>query len=530
MAAPYDGELFTFLNPDDTEIVVRGWGNQYDAIFESTEGYTVVKDPESGFFHYATLSDDETQLVPSGQRVGQVSPDTLDVPGSIRPRRVRPRRPGAEGRSVAAESAFPGETRWMQRRAEARERARQRDEVLDLEGGDRNQLVLAPPGRATVGTYVGLCLLIDFSDQEATIPRTGVENFCNQAGYNGFGNNGSVHDYFKDVSDGRLLYTNVVTSYYRAAHPRSYYTDRSQPYGSRARELITEALDDLVANNFDFSSLTADSGNYIYALNVYYAGTRVNNWSEGLWPHASTLASAYPVAGGKRFADYQITDMTEQLTLRTFCHENGHMICDFPDLYDYGGESSGPGHFCLMGYGGSGKNPTEVGAYLKYAAGWAGRAELVNSGQTYALRSGRNEFCLHRKNRTEYFIIENRRRVGRDASLPAQGLAVWHVDELGSNNNEQRTPLMHYECSLEQADGRFDLEGRANYGDADDLFIGPLRFDDATGPSARWWDGSNSGLVIDSISAAGPTMTFTAGGGSSTSGDALGAIYGLLLS
>ena len=32
--------------------------------------------------------------------------------------------------------------------------------------------------------------------------------------------------------------------------------------------------------------------------------------------------------------DYQMTDMTDELSLGTFCHENGHLIGDFPDLYD----------------------------------------------------------------------------------------------------------------------------------------------------------------------------------------------------
>jgi len=44
--------------------------------------------------------------------------------------------------------------------------------------------------------------------------------------------------------------------------------------------------------------------------------------------------------------------MDRELTLATFCHENGHLVCDFPDLYDYGPESRGVGNFCLMCRGG----------------------------------------------------------------------------------------------------------------------------------------------------------------------------------
>ena len=97
----------------------------------------------------------------------------------------------------------------------------------------------------------------------------------------------------------------------------------------------------------------------MYALNVYYAGPVTNNWAEGLWPHAHHLGSAVTLRRGKTAFDYQFTAMGAELELGTFCHENGHMLCDYPDLYDYGDESSGVGGFCLMCAGNnvSEKNP-----------------------------------------------------------------------------------------------------------------------------------------------------------------------------
>ena len=89
--------------------------------------------------------------------------------------------------------------------------------------------ITAPPGRFTVGNYVGLCLLIEFPDVPRTIAREEVQSFCNQPGYANFGNNGSVHDYFRDVSGGRLRYRNAVAAYYTARHDRAYYTDPAIP-------------------------------------------------------------------------------------------------------------------------------------------------------------------------------------------------------------------------------------------------------------------------------------------------------------
>ena len=127
----------------------------------------------------------------------------------------------------------------------------------------------------------------------------------------------------------------------------------------------------------------------MYALNVFYAGPVVNNWSQGLWPHSWSLASPFDAGGGKKLFDYQITNMGARLTLRTFCHENGHMICDYPDLYDYGSDSAGIGNYCLMCYGGNNKNPVQISAYLKNESGWATKAVTITPGITAIIvRSG----------------------------------------------------------------------------------------------------------------------------------------------
>ena len=130
-------------------------------------------------------------------------------------------------------------------------------------------------------------------------------------------------------------------------------------------------------------------------------------------------------------------------------------------------------------------------------------------GMIATIEARTNEFLIHKKNDTEYFILENRQKVGRDSVLPDVGLAIWHVDELGSNNFEQMTLFQHYECSLEQADNHFDLESGANAGDADDLFGAPKYrvFGSMTSPSSKWWDGLASGLEITDISAPGASMT-----------------------
>jgi M6 family metalloprotease-like protein len=509
MPIPYLGEELTFYSPDGSPIAVRVWGNQFSAVIESLEGYTVVEDPESGYLQYASLSPNKSELIPNGAVVGTVDPRTLDVPLHVRTTREAVTR---QAEAAHGDSVRP---RWEVRREERR--------TIALAALDRGAMP-APPARPATGDFSGLCILVQFPDIPGTIPRQEVDDFCNQPGYTGYGNNGSAYDYFLTVSDGQLRYKNIVTAYYTARHNRSYYTDPVVDYGRRARELIVEALDDLKARGFNFTPLTSDNAGFVNALNVFYAGTRINNWGKGLWPHSSALASPYPATPGKRFSDYQITDMGTELTLRTFCHENGHMVCDFPDLYDYGNQGGGVGHYCLMCYGGSDLNPVQVSGYLKNSAGWTTKLTKLTSAMTAVAKAGRNDFLIHRKDSSEYFLLENRQRSGRDASLPDAGLTIWHVDERGSNENEQMTPTLHYELSLEQSDNLFQLERRVNGGDADDLFGAPsaTTFNDTSSPNSKWWDGTASGLDIESISASGLTMSITTKGAIGAPGDPRG--------
>jgi subtilisin-like proprotein convertase family protein len=191
------------------------------------------------------------------------------------------------------------------------------------------------------------------------------------------------------------------------------------------------------------------------------------------------------------------------------------MLCDYPDLYDdeENAQSSGVGMYCLMCAGNfDEKNPTAINAYLKRLSGWANQVIPLEHDRVVELKAGSNDMAIHSRSGREYFLVENRQRSGRDSSLRDSGLAIWHVDETGDNSQEQMTPALHYELSLEQADGLFQLERASNQmGDVGDLYKGPAaRFGDDTTPTSRWWNGTASNLAIDQVTASGQTMSFRA--------------------
>jgi M6 family metalloprotease-like protein len=507
VSMPFFNREFTFTQPDGTQFQVRGTGDQHHAVFETIDGFTVVRDPISGFYHYARVSQDGANLLPTGIRPGSVDPLQANLAPGARPSDAAMRAAATAGSGLPRSGS-----RWEARRNEHR--------MALHAAAAAPGIAPAPPKRQTVGQYVGLCLLVQFPDVPGAMTRDEVEAFCNKKGYDGFGNNGSVRDYFFDNSNGKLTYTNLIAPYYTAQHPRSYYTDEQIEQPTRARELIEEALYYHLGKGFDFGGLTADAQQYVYAVNVFYAGPVVNNWSQGLWPHSFHLDTPFALVPGKLAFDYQITNMGTELTLGTFCHENGHMICDFPDLYSYTNDWRGAGIYCLMCAGGlepNEKNPAQIGAYLKRGAGWTIASTTVTPGSNVTLRAASNEFAIHRRSDTEYFIIENRARAGRDAGLTDAGLAIWHVDELGSNSDAQHSISHQHECSLVQADGRDDLGRNVNSGDDTDFFRAGENdhLSDTTQPNAKWLDGTPSGLDVEHISAAGATMTFSIGAGPS---------------
>jgi hypothetical protein len=84
MPTPFFNEEFTFTNPDGSTVQVKGSGNQYYAVFETLDGFTVVQDPETGFYKYAQLAEDQNELVPTDAKVGEVDPQSLGLQPHLR--------------------------------------------------------------------------------------------------------------------------------------------------------------------------------------------------------------------------------------------------------------------------------------------------------------------------------------------------------------------------------------------------------------------------------------------------------------
>ncbi len=352
----------------------------------------------------------------------------------------------------------------------------------------------------------GVTILIDFEDEVASYTPADLDNFMNLPGYTGHDNNGSVRDYFLDVSDGLFDYTNTVTdSYFRAPEPNSYYAAGSF---NDVRILVGQALQWFDQQGFDFTNFDSDGDGVIDAINVLYAGSRD---SGGLHAHAASDLSL--TLDGYSAVHYQVTGLrNSRPPLVTVVHENGHMLFGWPDLYPQSPGATGDlGAFCIMGGAttyGDYTDPVEPNAFFKWKAGWIVPIEFQGLTANFFLRDDINQAAIIRHpdypQNQECYILENRQAAGRDARLPASGIAIYHLvdgNDVASN------------IYLVEADGGTEVQDGVSDGDVGDLWTAPhyTRFDFGSFPALTWADGTVANLHIEDISGLGMTMTFNYG-------------------
>lgn len=503
-AIPYQGKTYEYTQPNGDVITLSLNGNDYFAEQRTTSGRLAIYDNALKGMAYAKVSDDGQSLISTGELVTiqHESLATSMIAGKSTPQK------GLDN-AVKAKLALANKEKLLT--------------INDPNDSLRTSLASAQKSKAITGKIKGLTVLIQFPDERATMTKQQIEQFLNADNYTAFGNSQSVRGYYRSVSGGKLDYTNTVTTYYTAKHNKSYYTDPSLPFSVRAQELITESLHWLEnQQGFDFSTLSTDGNRLIRGLNFMYAGDSESAWSKGLWPHMGGLNPRF-CADGVCTNGYQISDMSENMAIGTFAHESGHLLFNWPDLYDYDGSSYGSvASYGIMGYGGVGYKsqyrPTPPVAPLRDLVGWDNVTEINPSvdpnapqGQLSSRSASNSSFkWTNPNNANEAFYIEAIYQSGQNTEQPGSGLAIFHVD-----NNANRDNEWHPYIQMEHADGKRDPENNVNQGDATDVY-GEYGEFTATLPNALtskgtnslWWSGRDSGLNISDISRPAEVISF----------------------
>ena len=476
-SAPYNGGIMDFKQPDGTIIKVKLYGDEYYMRAEGIDGYTVIRDEKTGWICYAKLSDDGTQLVSTGKVYGSY---TAGLSKHIELTEANKLTIIAKTKQVLLGDKAKLKNPW-----------------------EKTSTLKSTAPKSIRGNYKGLCILVDFSDAPAAISTGTMNDFCNGDNFSFNGNNGSVKKYFQDVSGGLVTYENVVYGYFRA--PKTFAQYDAMPFASGAQEILGLALQWIDNQGFNFSTLSIDNGT-IKCINLMYTGV-AKNWSQGMWWHASSYSNF--TADGVRSGPYNCSPVNSDLSIGTVIHENGHMLCGWPDTYKYNSNTGpdGIGSFDVMCGVGPGNNPVLPNPYFCIQSSWYNVQDVTNTSGIINDASNSSTVYQYKNNADEYFIIKARQKTGRSAGLPDEGLTIWHINRAGDNQTT------NHEVYLEHANNDIN-----NHADACWHAGQYTTFNDNTAPNAHWVNGGNSNLKIANVSGVGGSMTYQIGNNSNSVG------------
>ncbi|HVK15033.1 MAG TPA: M6 family metalloprotease domain-containing protein [Gemmataceae bacterium] len=230
---------------------------------------------------------------------------------------------------------------------------------------------------------------------------------------------GSMHDYYFEQSYKHLKIEGKAFEHVLVSKNRMDYLT-----GNR-QALLTEAMDKIVARD------GKDAFKDIDGVFFIFSGGRTNAARGSLyWPHRSSVSY-----NGRRLSYFICPEGGDRMgNISVFCHEFGHML-GLPDLYarPENPGMEGVGIWCAMANQAGGGKPQHFSAWSKAMLGWV-KPTTIDPDVKQKLILGPIEEdrtqCIKipiRPDGREYFLLENRKKTGFDASLPAEGLLIWRV-------------------------------------------------------------------------------------------------------
>jgi M6 family metalloprotease-like protein len=508
LAGPVLPDAVTLTQPDGAPLAALPFGDEWSSGYETLDGFTVVRDETSGYWSYAVRAADG-RLAGTGLIAGRDAPVGLD-------RHLR----------AAAPDRSP-------------------------------RINTLQPGLAASGIHPTLVLLVAFTDRGPV--GSSAADWANHF----FGPSQSAKHYYESVSYGRFalgparethgVVDDGIVGWLTLNYPHPNTQDNT---GNANKQITRDAI--LAADPFvNFAAYDTDHDGYIATQELHiviivagyetsYGGPGVA-CSPSVWGHQWALGSgvAAPqvdgvtVAGAKggyaQFGEWHCsaTDRPGHMaTMGIMVHELGHDI-NWPDLYDVDYSSNGVGFWSIMS-GGSwlalpgaypGSMPPHPDAFLKWYQGWLTPTQIVGTQGGVQIEqaetapraiqllnnpNGVDWVFNTRSGSGEYFLVENRQRVGYDAALPGCGLLIWHIDETRTSSNMANASDTRRLVDLEEADGRRDLDTRANKGDAGDPYPGTSNntsFTFLTNPNSKLYNGLVSGVGVSNISACAGVMS-----------------------
>ncbi|MBE3641462.1 M6 family metalloprotease domain-containing protein [Bacillus cereus] len=359
-----------------------------------------------------------------------------------------------------------------------------------------------------LGTKKLLVLLIGFTDVDIAYNDNDWSNKFFST------NQKSIKNYYNEVSNGKVQITPASETYGTQndgvvkikldyAHPSTS--------GKSTGTVITDALTK-ADSQVNFASLDTNNDQIIDSKDGFYIVTVLagNEQASGgplpnIWAHQSyapntnhdgvTVSGMYTAQGEKQYG--------HMATIGIPAHELGHSF-GLPDLY---GDNNRVGSLSIMGNGAwnslpgeeYGTTPDHMDAWSKVKLGFV-TPNVVNTSNNFTLNAIPNNYNVLKvplKDNT-YFLVENRAKIGYDASLPTNsgGIAVWHIDESMNNNSSDSHPFIDIEQSISEYQDPFYYTNQNH----------AATFGPDTNPNSNTYTGEKSGVTITTTSTSNSAM------------------------
>ena len=379
--------------------------------------------------------------------------------------------------------------------------------------------------RVYTGNRRGVVILVDFPNlhfgKGHDLPY--YQQVFNQQGFtNDEGYVGSVSDYFLAQSYGQFHLTFDVVGPVTMPKNYAYYgrDSRNDPddIDQQLGELIALACEQTL-DSLDLSQYDWDEDGEVDQVLIIYAGKgQADGGSDDtIWPQEWYLSEThYGKAlemGGYIIDTYSCaSEMGSRgvAGIGNMCHEYCHCL-GLPDLYDvYYTGNFGLRTWSLMdrgAYNNDGFVPAGFSAFERMSCGWLTPTPLqadtaITDMQPLALQP---EAYIVSNDAwpDEYYLLENRQKIGWDRGLPGFGMLIFHVDyseevwkynEVNSTSVKTASGNDHQRCTIFHADNRIANLSADPYpsGKNDSLTA-------TSHPEAKWYNPDSNGSMTASM-------------------------------
>jgi M6 family metalloprotease-like protein len=384
--------------------------------------------------------------------------------------------------------------------------------------------VKAPPpswqGMPTTGNVKILALLIEFKDQVHTNNASDIHNNLFGTGNAARFPYESVAQYYTRASYNQLdLSSGTTLGWYKTSYNRSSVSTTR----TGREKLLKEVLDHFNDQGHDFAQYDNNNDGVIDYFVVIWTGPDTG-WSTFWWGYQTVFSDTSYQLDGKRLGKYswqwEARPVGGNFTPIVVIHETGHAL-GLPDYYDYDpgtGPRGGVGGLDMMD-----ANRGDHTCFSKWMLDWIEPTVVANGSHDLALKaSGTAKDCVivwpdltTGKMFSEFFVVQNRHRVGNDQTpqMPADGMLIWHVDatldDTGQDFKYDNSFTEHKLLRLMEADGLEEIETGADGADSGDYYVEGKAFGPATTPSSKKYDGTDTEVTVNNISASGLQMKAT---------------------